>query len=230
MVKLEDAVLARIVRDTHHFEIWVDPEMAWAFNHGKTDVNFNDMIALDTIYTDAKKGDEAKQELIQEVFQTTDFEVIAKKIIGEGEVQLTTSQRNDMLERRKKEIIDYISKNAHDPKANTPIPSQRIVNALEEIKYKFSLSRRKDDETHEVLLKLQKMMPISLEKIVVRVEIPAIYVGKAQPLLHKYEMVEEKWMPSGILIAKIKIPAGIKNALLNDFNNVTHGQVTITSE
>jgi len=230
MVKLEDAVLARFSRDGSHFEIWVDPQLAWDYKHGKADVNFNDMIALDMIYTDAKKGEEAKQERIKDIFNTNEFEEIAKKIICDGEVQLTTSQRNEMLERRKKEIIDFIAKNAHDPKANTPIPVQRIINALDGLKYKFSLSRKKDDEIKEVLLKFKKIMPISLEKISIIIEVPAMYSGKVQPILHKYEIEDEKWGPTGNLIAKIKIPAGQKSSLINEFNNITHGQITTKVE
>jgi ribosome maturation protein SDO1 len=230
MVKLEDAVLARFSRDNDYFEIWVDPEMAWDYKHGKTNINFNDMIALDTIYCDAKKGEEAKQDKIQEVFKTNNLEDVVKKIIINGEVQITTSQRNEMLERRKKDIIEFITKNAHDPKANTAVPSQRIINALEEIKYKFSLSRKKDDEIKEVLFKLQKVMPISLEKISVFLEVPAAYTGRVQPILHKYEIEEEKWAPTGVLFVKIKTPVGLKSNLINELNNITHGQIIIKVE
>jgi ribosome maturation protein SDO1 len=230
MVQLEDAVLARLDKDGHHFEIWVDPELAWDYKHGKEISNFRDMIAIDIVYSDAKKGDEVKHEFLKEIFETDFFEDIAKKIIKEGEVQLTTSQRNKMLERRKQEIIDFIAKNAHDPKENTPIPPQRIINALDEMKYKFNLSRNKEDEIHEVLLILKRAFPISLEKIDVSVEIPAKFTGKVQPLLHKYDIANEKWLPSGSLIATLKIPSGLKNILINDFNNVTHGEVTIKFE
>ena len=58
MVKLEDAVLAKLRRDDHNFEIYVEPYLAWDFKHGK-EVNFDDIIAYEAIYSDAKKGDEA---------------------------------------------------------------------------------------------------------------------------------------------------------------------------
>ncbi len=226
MVKLEEAVIARLDRQSHHFEILVEPYMAWDYKHGK-EVNLDNLFAMEEIYSDSAKGKLASEEVLKEVFQTTDFLTIAKKIIVDGEVQLTTSQRNEMLERRKNEIIDFIVKNAHDPKDMTPIPPQRIINALDSAKYKFTLNRKKEDEINEVLLILKKAMPISLEKITVVIEVSATYSGKITSLIHRYDLIEEKWLPSGGLTAKVSIPVGLKSKLITDLNNVTHGSVIV---
>ncbi len=227
MVKLDDAVIARLSRNGHRFEIFVDPYKAWDYKHGKTEINFDEMFAMEEVYSDSAKGKLASEEVIKEVFQTTDFLTIAKKIIHDGDVQLTTSQRNEMLKRRESEIIYFITKNAHDPKDMTPIPPQRILNALESAKFKFSLSRKKDDELNEVMLVLKKAMPISMEKIVMSVEVTAQYSGKLMPVLHKYEILEEKWLPSGGLFARVTLPIGLKSKLLTDLNNITHGSVIV---
>jgi ribosome maturation protein SDO1 len=226
MVKLEEAVIARLDKQSHHFEILVEPYMAWDYKHGK-EVNLDNLFAMEEIYSDSAKGKLASEEVLKEVFQTTDFLTIAKKIIVDGEVQLTTSQRNEMLERRKNEIIDFIVKNAHDPKDMTPIPPQRIINALDSAKYKFTLNRKKEDEINEVLLILKKAMPISLEKITVVIEVSATYSGKITSLIHRYDLIEEKWLPSGGLTAKVSIPVGLKSKLITDLNNVTHGSVIV---
>jgi len=164
MVKLDDAVIARLDRQSHHFEVLVDPYLAWDYKHGK-EVNLDEVFAMEEVYSDSAKGKLASEDVLKEVFQTTDFLTIAKRIIQDGEVQLTTAQRNEMLERRKNEIIDFIARNAHDPKEMTPIPPQRIINALDSAKYKFSMNRKREDEINEVMLVLKKAMPISLEKI-----------------------------------------------------------------
>ncbi len=226
MVKLEDAVIARLDKQSHHFEILVDPYIAWDYKHGK-EVNLDYIFAMEEVYSDSAKGKLASEEVLKEVFQTTDFLTIAKKIIVDGEVQLTTTQRNEMLERRKNEIIDFIVKNAHDPKDMTPIPPQRIINALDSAKYKFTLNRKKEDEINEVLLVLKRAMPISLEKITMFIEVSATYSGKITSLLHRYDLIEEKWLPSGGLTAKVSIPVGLKSKLITELNNVTHGSVIV---
>jgi len=226
MVKLENAVIARVDKQSHHFEILVDPYLAWDYKHGKQ-INFDFLFAMEEVYSDSAKGKLASEEVLKEVFQTNDFLTIAKRIIQDGEVQLTTSQRNEMLDRRKNEIIDFIVKNAHDPKDLVPIPPQRIINALDSAKYKFTLNRKKEDEINEVLLILKKAMPISLEKITVFVEVSATYSGKVTSVLHRYDLIEEKWLSTGGLTAKISIPIGLKSKLITDLNNITHGSVII---
>jgi ribosome maturation protein SDO1 len=227
MVNLDAAVIAKYSRDGHHFEIFVDPYKAWDYKHGKAESNFDDMFAMEEIYADSAKGKLASEEILKEVFQTTDFLTIAKKIIVDGDVQLTTNQRNEMLKRRESEIIDFIAKNAHDPKEMTPIPPQRIINALEAGKFKFNLSRKKEDEMNEVMLVLKRAMPISMEKIVMSIEVTAQFSGKIMPILHKYEILEEKWLPSGGLFSRVSLPVGLKSKLMTDLNNVTHGSVIV---
>jgi len=229
MVKLDDAVIAKYSRNGHHFEIFVDPYKAWDYKHGK-EISFDDVFAMEEVYSDSAKGKLASEEIVKQVFQTTDFLTIAKKIITDGDVQLTTSQRNEMLKRRENEIIDFIAKNAHDPKEMTPIPPQRIINALESAKFKFNLSRKKEDELNEVMLILKKAMPISMEKIVMSIEVTAQFSGKLMPILHKYDILDEKWLPSGGLIAKVTLPIGLKQKLITDLNNITHGSVIVNVE
>lgn len=226
MVKLEDAVIARLDKGSHHFEILVEPYKAWDFKHGK-EISFDNLFAMEEIYSDSAKGKLASVEVLKEVFETTDFLTIAKKIIQEGDVQLTTSQRNTMLERRKSDVIDFIVKNAHDPKEKTPIPPQRIINALDLAKYKFSLNRKKDDEINQVLQILKKSMPISLEKITLAIEVDSTYSGKITSIIHKYDIIEEKWLSNGGVLAKISLPIGLKSKLITDLNNITRGSVTI---
>jgi len=59
---------------------------------------------------------------------------LTKKIIEDGDVQLTTEQRKHFLQKKRNEIITMISKNAIDPQAKTPHPPQRIENAMEQAK------------------------------------------------------------------------------------------------
>ncbi len=226
MVKLDDAVIARLDRQSHHFEVLVDPYLAWDYKHGK-EVNLDEVFAMEEVYSDSAKGKLASEDVLKEVFQTTDFLTIAKRIIQDGEVQLTTAQRNEMLERRKNEIIDFIARNAHDPKEMTPIPPQRIINALDSAKYKFSMNRKREDEINEVMLVLKKAMPISLEKITLVIEVNSTYSGKVSSILHRYELIEEKWLSNGGLSAKLSIPVGLKPKLINDLNSITHGSVVI---
>jgi len=227
---LENTVVARLKKEGHDFEILVYPFIAWDYRHNHPGISIEQVIAYDEVYSDVQKANTASKELLIECFNTDDVHKIAEKIVKDGEVQLTTTQKQLLIEKKEKEIIDYIAKNAHDPKAKTPIPPQRLINAFAELKIKINLNTPKEKEIEEILDKLKRIMPISVEKIIVEVEVPAMYTGKASAVIFKYEISEQNWLSSGDLFCKIRIPAGIKQQLVSDLNNITHGNIVIRVE
>jgi ribosome maturation protein SDO1 len=97
MISVEKAVTARLVKAGQKFEILVDPDKALEVKMGK-DVPLDSLIASEDVYEDVKKGLRASSENINKTFGTNDIKVISSKIIKEGEVQLTTDQRRQMIE------------------------------------------------------------------------------------------------------------------------------------
>src|SRR3989344_2855379 len=105
MTSIEKAVIARLRKSGLNFELLVDCEKAVGFKSGKN-VSLNDVVVSDRIYKDSKKGFVASESDIKKVFNTTDFESVANKIIKEGEVQLTAEYRNKLREEKRRMVID----------------------------------------------------------------------------------------------------------------------------
>ncbi|MFH1239684.1 MAG: ribosome assembly factor SBDS [Candidatus Diapherotrites archaeon] len=224
MVKVEDSVTARYEKDGLKFEILVDPRLAMELKKGN-EINFNEMLVIDSIFKDASKGDVASDENVKKVFETTDVEAVAKKIIQEGELQLTTEQRKEMREVKRKEIIQFIVTNAFNPQTNTPHPPQRIENALEEAKIHIDPMKTPQEQLPKIIDEIKKLIPISFEKQKVALKIPARFAGKASNILHKYSVKKEEWKSDGSLLAMVELPSGLKNDLLNELNTLTHGDM-----
>jgi ribosome maturation protein SDO1 len=224
MVKLEDAVIARFEKAGEKFEILVDPRLAMDLKHGK-EISFDELLAIDTVFKDANKGDEKSEESLKNVFGTEDINEIARTIIKEGEVQLTTEQRKEIIERKRMELIAFIARNAVNPQTNSPHPPQRIENALEEAKIHIDLNKSVQEHVPIALKEIKKLIPISFEKLNIAVKVPAIHAGKANTVLHKYELKKEEWQNDGSLVALLEIPAGAKAELFNELNSITHGDV-----
>ena len=108
MVRVEDAIVARLESHGHKFEIFVDPDATERIKEGKVDLASD--VALDEIYKDARKGEKAGEESLKEVFKTTDISEIIIEIVRKGQIQLTTEQRHQMTERKRKQIIDTIAR------------------------------------------------------------------------------------------------------------------------
>ena len=92
MVTVEKAIIARIDKYGKHFEILVDSELAYDLKENKS-VSINKMLAINQVFTDAKKGMKAGAGDLQKAFNTDDVEKIASIIVKEGDLQLTTDFR-----------------------------------------------------------------------------------------------------------------------------------------
>jgi len=223
MVKLEKAVTARFDSKGEKFEILVDPDLALQLKKGE-EVNMTDLLAAETVFKDAAKGTEQSPEALSKAFGTTEVEQVAKKIIKEGEVQLTTEQRRQMRETRIKEVIEFISHNAMNPQTNTPHPPKRIENAITEAKIRIDEMKSVEEQVPSILKELAKTIPISMEHISIAVKIPAAHAAKTEHVLHRYKLVKEQWQNDGSLIAVVEMPAGLRQDFLNDLNNSCHGE------
>ena len=225
MVKLEDAIIAKLEKQGMKFEILVDPELAMKVKKGEK-VNISELMAVETIFKDARKATEQGHDALQSAFSTADVEEIAKRIIQHGDVQLTTEQRKEMREKRFREIVQLISRNAVNPQTMAPHPVQRIENAMQQAGVHVDAGKSAEEQLDGIVKALRPIVPISFEKIKFAVKIPAQYAGKAYSAIRHYGVQKEEWQNDGSLIAVLEVPAGIKVELLNELNHLTHGDVS----
>lgn len=222
MVKVENAVIARLEKDGQKFEVLVDPDLSMELKKGKQ-VSFNDLLAIDSVFKDANKGESQSDASVKKAFGTNDIEEVTKHIILHGSVQLTTEQRRHMLEQRRKEVIEFISRNAINPQTNTPHPPQRIENAIDEAKCSIDVFRSAEEQSTGILKEIRRLIPISMEKLRVAVKIPAEFAGKASVIVHRFELKQSEWQKDGSLVAVLELPSGAKSDLFNELNHLTHG-------
>ncbi len=226
MVKIDEAVIAKLEKNGHKFEVLVDPNLAMDLKHGKA-VDFEDLLADDKIFKDSKKGDEQSPEFLKEIFDTDNINEITTKIILKGEIQLTTEQRKNFSEKKKSEIIYIISRDAINPQTKTPHPPQRIENAMEQAKIHIDPFKSSEEQVNVIINAIKRILPISMEKVDFAVKIPPQYSGQASSIIHKFEIKKEQWLNDGSLAAEFKLPIGLKQDLINDLNSVTHGDLIV---
>ncbi len=224
MVKLEEAIVAKYTKEGNHFEILVDPDLALKLKKGQV-VSIDDLVATDTVYENAKKGEAQSESLVKKTFGTNDIREIAPIIIREGEVQLTTEQRRQLREEKRKAIVDFIARNAMNPQTHSPHPPLRIETAMNELKIQVDEFKDVSVQVNEILPKLRKLLPISMERIQVAVRIPASFAGAGMNVLHKFDLKKQEWQNDGSLIAIVEIPGGMKQELFEKLNHATHGEV-----
>ena len=225
MISLDKAVIARLQKEEDHFEILVDPKTAEQLIEGK-EVDILSSLAIDTVFKDSKKGTHAPQESLQKHFGTDNVEMIAKEIILRGEIQLTTEQRHEMQEQKRKRVVDVIVKNAMDPKTKAPHPRQRIELAMDEAGVHIDPFKPVDQQVKIAVDALRPIVPISMEQVRISVKILPQYIGKAYGIARNYGVLErEDWQSDGSWIGIVKIPAGMQTDFYDKLNDVTKGNV-----
>ena len=185
-----------------------------------------DVLAAMKIFSDAKKGLEASETAMKQIFQTADPEEVAKQIIKKGDIQLTSEYRNNLRENKRKQIINIIHRNGVDPTTHAPHPVNRIENALEEAKFHVDEFTSVQEQVQEALKKLKPIIPIRFEVKELQVKIGPQYAAKAYATVKKYgTILKEEWQNNGYYVAVLEMPGGMESEFYEKINEICHGEV-----
>ena len=219
----EKFTIARYTRENDHFEVLVKPQKALDYRNGKIS-GITDVLVAETIISDANKGTRSPEDAQKKAFGTTDALKIADIIIKKGQLQLTTEQRRKMVEEKRKQIIDYISRQAVDPKTNLPHPPMRIENAMEQIRYPIDPYKSVEEQARDIIKLLRPILPLKIEQISVGTHIPAQYAQRAYGSIKTYGAIKrEEWRSDGSWYGVLEMPAGSYASFLNKLGDVTKG-------
>ncbi len=210
--------LARIKKAGKNFEIIVDLNNALKFKKGEA--SFIDAEG-DKVFTDSKKGFVPSKEDLEKAFGTTEIGEIVKRIVKEGEIQLTQEHRSTEQEQKLKQIIDFLAHNSIDPQTKNPHTPERIKNALESAHINIK-NVPVEEQIKEIIEAISNILPIKLETKKVKITIPAIYTGKAYGVITQYKE-DEKWKNNGDLEVIVSVPSGIIMDFYDKLNGMTHG-------
>lgn len=219
----ERYTVARIMRENEHYEVLVKPQQALDYRLGKIS-SIHEVLVTDTIFTDANKGTKASEEKLMKHFATTDPVKIAEAILKRGTLQLTTDQRRQFIEEKRKQIITFISRNCMDPRTNLPHPPTRIEQAMEKIHYPIDPFKEIEEQAKDIIKLLRPLLPIKMEQIQVAVHIPAEYAAKAYGYVKGVGTLKrEEWRADGSWAGVIEMPAGVYGPFLEKIGEITKG-------
>ncbi|MCA9478371.1 MAG: ribosome assembly factor SBDS [Nanoarchaeota archaeon] len=209
------------------FEIAVDPDKAVAYREGDQ-VDLEEIITSDSIFEDMKKGLVAKKEDLLEVFESTDTNKIVALMLEKGELQFTQKYRSALREKKFNKIVNLIHVNAIDPKTGFPHPEKRIISAMEEAKIKINDFKKPQDQIKEIVDKLRPIIPISIETIKLNVHVPAEHSSRLYGKISGFgKLSKEQWLSDGSLSVDLDLPAGLREQVVSELANDSHGSVII---
>jgi ribosome maturation protein SDO1 len=215
--------VARMKVDNEHFEVLVKPQKALDYRMGKL-ASITEVLAAETVFSDANKGTKPAEESLRKAFGTTDNLKIAQTILTKGTLQLTTEQRRKMTEDKRRQIVDFISRQSVDPKTNLPHPPTRIENAMEQIRYSIDPFKPVEEQAKEIIKLLRPILPLKMEQITIGVTIPAEYSTRAYGTIKGFGTIKrEEWRANGSWYGVLEMPAGVYAPFIDKLGEVTKG-------
>jgi ribosome maturation protein SDO1 len=224
MVSVDKAVVARMTKGHDTLEILVDPDKALEFRKGSP-LSIENILAVNQVFKDSKKGERASAADMEKMLGTSDIFQASRKILSEGELQLTTEQRRKLTEEKRKQIVDMICRQGVNPQTKLPHPPQRIENAIEEARVHIDPFKPAAEQMKAVLEAVQKIIPVSLEQLEVAVRVPVAHAGRISSMIRKLATVKKEEWGSESWYAVVEIPAGMQGDIYTKFNDLTSGNV-----
>lgn len=224
MVRLDDAVPARLKTHGTTFEVLVDPDGALALKRGER-VNLEDILAVEDIFENASRGDRSPEEDLQKAFGTLEVLPIAEIIIKKGDISLTAEQRKQFIENKRRQVIEVIARNAINPQTKTPHPPTRIEQAITEARVNIDPTKSIDELVKIAMKAIRPLIPIRFEVVDVAVKIPPAYAPKSYGEVAAFgKLSREAWQNDGSWIGVVEIPAGMQTQFYALINRLTKGE------
>ncbi len=214
MVSLDNAVVARLEKGGKRYEILVDPELVHQFKSDPSSVSLDDLLATDEIWHDAKGGERPTEEKIQSTFGTTELLDCVINILSKGSIQLTTTQRRQMIADKRQQIITEISRTAIDPRSKAPHPATRIELALDELRWNPDPFLSVERQIKDAITVLRPVIPLSFQTIKLAFRVSGSAYGSVQREVRS-DVIKEEWLSNGDWAFVVEIPAGMKGEYLS---------------
>ena len=144
-----------------------------------------------------------------------------RKIVKKGQVAVTQEFRDENLENRKKQVIDFLVRNAVDARTGRPFTPEMLENSIKEAGVRIE-DKPVDKQINNILEDLKKVIPLKIETKKLKIKIPAEHTGKIYGILQEYKEKED-WQGDGSLVVILNIPVGIQSEFYDKLNNITHG-------
>lgn len=224
MIPLDHATVARLESHGERFEILVDPDMAALVRQGQK-VEIEDVVAALNVFGNTSKATRASDEALMKVFHTTDFDTVARRIIEKGEIHLTSEQRKQMIEEKRRQVVNFIARNAVNPQTGHPHPPTRIEMAMEEARVNIDPFKHLDEQVKETVKALRPILPIRFEELRLAIKIPPDFAAKAYgDIAAASTMEKDEWLKDGSWVCVVRIPAGIQGDFYDLINKLSKGE------
>jgi len=224
---MADVTVVKFSFEGEKFEILVKPDPALEYKMGKKK-DISSVLVSDDIYTDSSKGTKPSTEKLLKAFKTEDLAEIAQMILQKGDLNLTTDQRRKMVDEKKRQLVEFISKTYVDPRTHLPHPPLRIEQAMKDARVSVEPQKNVDEQVKDIVEKLRSIIPLKSENLSLEITIPAQFASQSYAVLKSVgSLKNEEWQNNGSLKAILEIPAAARPNVIDRLGSITKGSASV---
>ena len=224
---MADVTVVKFSFEGEKFEILVKPDPALEYKMGKKK-DISSVLVSDDIYTDSSKGTKPSTEKLVKAFKTEDLAEIAQIILQKGDINLTTDQRRKMVDEKKRQLVEFISKTYVDPRTHLPHPPLRIEQAMKDARVSVEPQKNVDEQVKDIVEKLRSIIPLKSENLSLEITIPAQFASQSYAVLKSVgSLKNEEWQNNGSLKAILEIPAAARPNVIDRLGSITKGSASV---
>ena len=102
---------------------------------------------------------------------------------------------------------------------------------MDEAKVSLDYQEKFETQIEKVINEIRKVIPLSFEKIRIKITIPAQYAGSAySSLKSRFKNFKEEWLNDGSVVVELEVVGGAKADLYSLISKVTNGEAEITEQ
>lgn len=160
MPKKNTNTTVRYKRNGLTLEILVKPNTMKPYREGK--LKKDTVLLTEEIFSNASKFQKAKNADLKKCCGSKDKNECLQLILDKGDFPLTKKELTEMVQVKRREIINYLHKYYQDPKQNPvgPHPVIRIENALDTMKVKIDPHTPANIQVRPIVKKLPEILPV----------------------------------------------------------------------
>eukprot|EP01091_Cochliopodium_minus_P019887 TRINITY_DN8508_c0_g1_i1.p1 TRINITY_DN8508_c0_g1~~TRINITY_DN8508_c0_g1_i1.p1 ORF type:complete len:255 (+),score=65.51 TRINITY_DN8508_c0_g1_i1:39-803(+) len=198
---------------------------------GKKEEDWRKVLYVDDLFKNSSKGERPTKEELAESFGNFDLKTIQQTIAFSGEIQLTTNDRKELTDNKRKAIINIINKNYVDPQSKRPYSVVQIDSALTSIKAKIDIQKSAEDQVKLIMKDLVLKLPLTkVAAFEGKLIISNSHVGKVQSNLKSFCSVGSESWSDNSWIVKVSLTTSEYDPLIQFLTKSTNGDFQFESD
>jgi len=153
-------IVVRLKQNNVTLETLVKPGTMKPYREGKSKIE--NVLVAEEVFINASKFQRAKSSDMKKCCKTDDKIECLKMILDNGTFPLSKNELQEMVEGKRKEIVNYIHKYYHDPRGEIAIPHpvSRIESTLNEMKVRIDPHEPVRQQLKPIIKKLPEVLPV----------------------------------------------------------------------